>query len=364
MGSVTLRAPFPYFGGKYAIAQRVWGYLAADVKNYVEPFFGSGAVLLARPQVGKVETVNDRDGFITNFWRAVQRSPEEVAEYADWPVNELDLTARHIWLVNTAREMDLAGRLEADPDFCDPKIAGWWVWGASCWIGGGWCTGRGPWNTDGEKVIKTGDGVSKGRPDLNRVGRGIHAQGVGKRRPHMGRGEGVHSQGVGRQLPHLMPVGKGVHSPLSRGITERFLALSERLRRVRVCCGDWKRVTGPSVTTEHGLTGMFLDPPYRPVGRTAGLYTSDGTDCLNDEVEAFCRERGDDPRMRIVLCGYEGEYDLPGWRVEAWKAHGGYGARGNGMGKENAKRERLWISPHCLTEQNLLLEEADGETER
>jgi hypothetical protein len=38
--------------------------------------------------------------------------------------------------------------------------------------------------------------------------------------------------------------------------------LAARLRRVRVCCGDWRRILTPSVTTYIGLTGVFLDPPY------------------------------------------------------------------------------------------------------
>jgi len=54
--------------------------------------------------------------------------------------------------------------------------------------------------------------------------------------------------------------------------------------------------------------------------------------------------------MRIALCGYDNEgYDLPGWTEVAWKAAGGYAGVGNGPGRENAKRERIWFSPHCLS---------------
>lgn len=55
--------------------------------------------------------------------------------------------------------------------------------------------------------------------------------------------------------------------------------------------------------------------------------------------------------MRIVLAGYAGEHDdltALGWKVEAWKANGGYGSRGTGRGRDNAAKERLWFSPHCL----------------
>jgi DNA adenine methylase len=56
--SGDLRAPFPWFGGKSRVAPLVWERFG-NVPNYVEPFFGSGAVLLGRPHPPKTETVND-----------------------------------------------------------------------------------------------------------------------------------------------------------------------------------------------------------------------------------------------------------------------------------------------------------------
>jgi site-specific DNA-adenine methylase len=72
--------PFPWFGEKRKVAPIVW-HVLGDADNYVEPFFGSGAVLFMRPKEheGYVETVNDYDGYVANFWRAVQAAPEEVA---------------------------------------------------------------------------------------------------------------------------------------------------------------------------------------------------------------------------------------------------------------------------------------------
>jgi site-specific DNA-adenine methylase len=59
--NAELKAPFPWFGGKSRIADIVWDALG-PVDNYVEPFAGSMAVLLHRPderwQSG-AETVND-----------------------------------------------------------------------------------------------------------------------------------------------------------------------------------------------------------------------------------------------------------------------------------------------------------------
>ena len=92
---MTIKAPFPWFGGKRKVADLIWQRFG-NVRNYVEPFFGSGAVLLNRPlPFDGVETVNDWDGLVANFWRALQHEPHLVAGYADNPVNENDLHARH-----------------------------------------------------------------------------------------------------------------------------------------------------------------------------------------------------------------------------------------------------------------------------
>lgn len=316
--SGPLRAPFPWFGGKSRIAPVVWHALG-NPPNYVEPFFGSGAVFLQRPHPHKIATINDADGFVANFWRAVRADPEAVAEWADSPVSECDLHARHLWLLD--RKAGLPERLMADPDYFDAKVAGWWCWGLCCWIGGGWCSGKGPWRNI--------DGV------LNKAG--TAGQGVHRRRPHLGNA----GQGVQRQLPD----GRTRRAWL----TDWFSALADALAVARVCCGDWSRVCGPAVTVNNGLSGVFLDPPYSDAQRAAELYTVDSRSVAHD-VRAWCLEQGQHPQLRIVLAGYEGEHDVleaHGWRVHAWSTQGGYANNGSAR-KGNKHRERMWFSPHCL----------------
>ena len=293
-----LTAPFPWFGGKSRVADIVWDRFG-DVANYVEPFFGSGAVLLARPHPPRIETVNDLDCMVANFWRAVQSDPEAVANWCDWPVNEADLHARHLWLVQglpAHRE-----RMMTDPDYFDAKIAGWWVWGICQWIGSGWCAELKP---------------SRQLPHVGNAGRGVH-----RKRPHVG----------------------------DAGMGGLFEDLTARLRRVRVCCGDWLRVLGPTPTYQNGLTGVMLDPPYADTAdRDASLYREDSLSVAHD-VREWAIENGDNPMMRIALCGYEGEHDMPAsWECVAWKAAGGYGGQSQDHDNPNAKRERIWFSPHCL----------------
>lgn len=62
----NLKAPFPWFGGKSKVSDLVWSRFG-DVPNYIEPFFGSGAVLLGRPHEASTETINDLDCMVANF---------------------------------------------------------------------------------------------------------------------------------------------------------------------------------------------------------------------------------------------------------------------------------------------------------
>ena len=64
------------------------------------PFAGSLSMLVGSPYIPKIETTNDLDGFISNFWRAVKADADKVKEYADFPVIESDLHARHRWFLS------------------------------------------------------------------------------------------------------------------------------------------------------------------------------------------------------------------------------------------------------------------------
>jgi hypothetical protein len=69
------------------------------------------------------------------------------------------------------------------------------------------------------------------------------------------------------------------------------------------------------------------------------------------DVRKWAIEHGDDPKMRIALCGYDGEHKMPrSWTEWAWKAHGGMGHIGHKGrdGTGNYRKERIWFSPHCL----------------
>lgn len=299
---MSLAAPFPYFGGKRRAAPLIWPLLG-DPAGYLEPFAGSAAVLLARPAFKgrRVETLNDADGWLVNCWRALQLAPDDVARHAWGPVTEIDYHARLAWLQGR-RTPDLVAWLEGDPEVHDPKTAGWWLYVLACGIGDPF--GSGPW-----RVV---DG-------------------------HL------------RKLPHLGNAGQG---PLEA----YFQQLQARLRRVRITCGDWRRVVQPSVTRSgcggDGSHSIFLDPPYA----TSGDLYAESSHGVAEAVREWCMTV--DPAMRIVLCGYDDEHDAlqaHGWTVQQGKAGGG---AGYSTRSDNGRRERLWCSPSCIGQGQLSLLEA------
>ena len=292
---MTLSAPFPYFGGKSTVAHLIWGALG-DPIHYVEPFFGSGAVLLARPaqthaKFRRREVLNDLDGHVVNFWRSVAWHPEQVSAAADWPVSELDLHARA--LVLGRDKAGLTDRLRGDPEWCDPKIAGWWVWAMS--------------TTVAPREIGTllADGTApKSRPVTSK--RGIHAASA---------------------------------TPIE--------ALHDRLAGVITLCGDWERALtdGACIGGKTNAIGVFLDPPYDPTATKDGrIYFAKSAEYAADNsavaAAAWAAETGSDTRYRIVLCGFEAEHAMPG----GWE----YVPLGT-VGKSSGETpEGMWLSPGCV----------------
>jgi hypothetical protein len=328
MTATALKSPFPYYGGKSRVAGVIWQHFG-EVANYVECFAGSLAVLLACPHPGHTETVNDADGLLSNFWRALRADPDAVAVHADFPVSELDLHARHAWLVRQRADVEC---LLADPDWYDAKIAGWWAWGISQWIGSGWCAASG--KTPRKRPVVAGSGTR------THGGLGVHRKSFGQL-PDVGstasggqdRGRGIHRVSLAparipdvghlsMQMPHVGNAGRGLHrASEAHALRDYLRALGARLRRTRVVCGDFARVLGPSVTYRHGMTAVLLDPPYDQDERAA-VYAV--------ESDAAHRAWPD------------------GWTVYRWKTAGGYGSQGNGRGRENASRECIWFSRHCV----------------
>lgn len=287
----SLGTLFPYFGNKREVAQDVWLRLGSP-SNYIEPFAGSLAVLLARPSAPSWEIVNDADALLANVWRSLSLAPEETEKHALYIRSEVDLHARHKALINARPAVEA---MLTDPEYCDPKLAGWWIWGARLWLGG-------EWGLKGDK-----------------------------RKPAIGR---------------------------SKEAFYSLEWFKDRLKNVMVLCGDWQRVLTP-VYLDHvctNYTSIFLDPPYFHHDRTGDIYAVDH-DVWND-VREWALENGDNPKYRIALCGYVGEgVDMPdNWECYQYTVNGGFGNHGKeSQANKNRKREAIWFSPHCPRPSLMLL---------
>lgn len=317
-----MKAPFPWFGGKSRAASLIWERFG-DVPNYVEPFAGSLAVLLNRPSKPGNEIVNDLDCYVSNAWRATKNDPESVAEYCDWPVNEADLHARHRWL---HFRVEFRQRMENEPDYYCPKIAGYWIWGLSCWIGDNFCR---PSRQESLPRLTGGKGVARQVPRLTG-----------------GKGDwGVNVLSLRKSAPSSPPDGRSRSGAQSQNLIDWFCALSDRLRFTKIICGDWSRCLTKAATYGQGITAVLLDPPYDTDGHD-DVY-GEMSRGVSGKVRKWALENGDNPLLRIALCGYEGEHEMPPeWACVAWKASGGYAGAAGKM--ENSKRERIWFSPACL----------------
>jgi hypothetical protein len=341
---MTLRAPFPWFGGKRDVCDLVWQRLGR-VKQYVEPFCGSAAVLLAAPYPASLEVIGDTNGFVANFWRATIHQPAEVARWADYPVSHIDLGARHQWLM--AQRDRIGAELQDSEWPGDAHAAGYWLWGQCCWIGSGWCE----WEAAGKipHVGNAGMGVQAAGqiPHVSDAGRGVQAAG---QIPHVGNagmggtslgtdtacealddlssaGQGIQATG---QIPHLSSA--GLWTSGGRTAWHWLHKLAARLERVRMIHGDWSRTLNHHYGSN--ATAVFFDPPY---DNFEGVYR---VGSCAQAVADWCRENAS---LRIALCGHAGDYDLPGWDAVPWKRK-----RLTYSSDKTTDQECIWFSPACM----------------
>jgi DNA adenine methylase len=259
---MRLPTPWPIWGGKGRVAEAVWRRFG-DPTYYFEPFVGGGAVLLARPRPGRYEYIGDLDGLISNFWRAAKHAPDEVAEWADDPPSSIDKVARLNHL--KSRLSELVARLEADPDYYDTKLAGYYAYTQALAFYGGWET---------------------------------------------------------RSLRLDRP--SGFFRERSRGTLYNYVRqLAQRLSNVTLYHGSWTRLARCALRMPGRDTAVFLDPPYsKASGRRPGLYNIDSLG-----VARYVRRwalAAAQLGVKVALCGYVGEHTIPpDWEEITWHAQWG-----------------------------------------
>jgi DNA adenine methylase len=293
----VVRIPIPYFGSKRLIAPKVWE-MFGNVDRFVDPFMGGASVLLNRPHTLKktqTEIVNDIDGHLVNFYRAIKYAPDELAERTKTIRSAVDVVAYSRML---QRSQDTIAAMCDDIRFYDIDLALAYLYVVTLRIGSTHIYHK-------PVVIHTGDN------------------------------KGIFALSFDERIAYL-----------------RWL--SERLTNVIIPCMDWKQLLDSKVGI--GIAGigngwgnsigLFLDPPYQFNLRTSGLYRHENN--VSADVRKYALQHGDNPHFRIAVCGYEGEHDQlgrEGWHAHIWKGKKGYGTK---------RPEIIWFSPYCITNQPTL----------
>ena len=73
-----MHAILKYPGAKWRLAQWIISFLPPH-ESYLEPYFGSGAVFFNKPK-SRIETINDIDGEVYNFFLICRNYPDELCE--------------------------------------------------------------------------------------------------------------------------------------------------------------------------------------------------------------------------------------------------------------------------------------------
>jgi len=292
------RQLFPYVGGKYLVAPKI-NRRFGEIDTRIDAFTGSSSWILAS-EPAKYEIVNDLDGYVVNYLRAVKYAPEEVARHLDFPRAELELVARHHYVRDKLPE--LVAKLGGDPDYCDPILAARWAYVMAHSLmheyksAGGWSV---------------------------RDGRLVYERGAGRRRVSM------------TSAPQLL-----ARLVKERRVFEYVAALSERLRCVQVWWNDFEVVVEKADRSDFGVVGILLDPPY-PRHLRDYKYDTDGADVWH-RAARWAIANGDNPKYRIAVCGYN-DADSDALFPSAWRR---FVWRRSGIG-QNKDRECIWFSPHC-----------------
>src|SRR5262249_1332916 len=104
-----------------------------------------------------------------------------------WDIpREADLYSRHCWLMEHADALETI--LRAEPHWYDVEAAGWFAWGSSLWIGGGWCVPPNTGPRDRAQNVCGQRGIQAKKPYV------FNPRGVQNKRPHIGRDRGVACQ--------------------------------------------------------------------------------------------------------------------------------------------------------------------------
>ena len=354
---------YTYFGCKKKVVDLVWRAWGPEVTLVVEPFAGTAVISLNAPEGHNVKNwyLNDYDMHVANVLRSVRYHPDTVVEYAAHPRLEIDMHQIHDYLM--ASKPSLRDLLLTGIEACDPKLAGWWIWGCNNWLGGQWCAC--PIKPD-EVFLKNEDlkkfedaeGTWRQKPNnRNRITESLTA--TGRKKPNNCNRITESLTGTARKkLNHRNPCTEQLtDNSRTEHISDLVHRAYEQLRDTTILYGDFGRVLTNSYLGDSKNVGIVLDPPYPSTNMAnGGSAYSEGRD---DEQDTFHRawawfvEHHEDADKRIVFCCQESCLEgltVPkAVRVINWTRNTGYssGNTKTSAQKDTRSTELLLLSTAC-----------------
>ena len=267
-----LRSPIRYFGGKGRMVSKLLP-LVPPHRTYVE-VFGGGASLLFSKEPSPVEVYNDIDSGLVNLFRVLR---------------DKVLFREFKWLASLtpySREEYLASRalLRSGRAFNNEV--------PRCDVGAAW-----------RYFLLARQGVA-GHP--SRAGWSFSVLSS--------------SRGMSRCVSSYLAA------------IELLPQVHERLRRMQIECGDWRKILSTYDTPD---TFFYLDPPYVHESRGEARYLHELTDDDHRElIERIVTLRG-----KVLISGYDNRHYRTlrryGWRTFSWHVFCGSGAR---------RMEKVWLN--------------------
>jgi DNA adenine methylase len=137
--TMKITALAPWFGSKRSMAPEIVEQLGPH-RCYWEPFCGSMAVLLAKPEVSQ-ETVNDLHGDLINLGRCIQHP-----QHGPWLYRQLRRALVHETAFQDAAEQVKRPGSLTESDILDPQRAYWFFYAS--WMGRNGVIGTKEWNNN------------------------------------------------------------------------------------------------------------------------------------------------------------------------------------------------------------------------
>lgn len=84
---MNIRTPVSWMGNKTSILHILYAVFPLDYERYIEPFGGSGAVLLGKNKPDKFEVYNDFNHNLVNLFRCILHKLQNIFNYVFLPLN-------------------------------------------------------------------------------------------------------------------------------------------------------------------------------------------------------------------------------------------------------------------------------------